>query len=311
MPATLTPVTVGINPGNQAAIVQNIAAKGLDEKYNIKIEISEFANPPASAQAVTQGTVDVGFGGLTTMMTNRANGADIIYIGVLTQLSGGVFVPAGSDITTMADLAGKRVGSFTALGGAVSSQVQAISAEGFGVDLLADLDGELHVAPDAAIVGLMDQGDLDAVIMGTDATAFLLFQPEKYTMILDMGPEFQRIFGIPAPYLGPVTLESYAVEHCGETRAFASAVRDSIADVLSDDSFWETYVTELGRPVEAASVYRDVYAKGLMTAEWGQDTVDAMIGLADTIRPYLDPATFPAETDPTLFSLDYMPFPAS
>ena len=67
----MTKVTLGVNPGAQDLVTAAIKDQGIDKKYNLDLEIKSFLNPPASATAVTQRSVDIGFGGTTSMAGAR------------------------------------------------------------------------------------------------------------------------------------------------------------------------------------------------------------------------------------------------
>ncbi|BDZ45054.1 ABC transporter substrate-binding protein [Naasia aerilata] len=305
MPSSMTTATVATNPGAQDLVIKHVKDGGFDTKYNLDLQVQAFQNPPATAQAIVQKAVNLGFGGLTTMVQARSTGADVIMIGALSTPGNGMFVKKDSPIKDIGDLKGKNVGSFTALNGAITSIMQAYAQSAYDFNMLKDVNGEVHVAPDAALLGLLDQGSLDAVILGVDATAVQKYEG-KYRQIVDLATDFPDEFGFQALYLGPVTTESYATEHCGEVRAYASAIRDAVLDIEKDPKIWETYAEAVGQPEAAAKSFQDLYGDSFVT-DWGKEQVDGMKKLVSTLTPYLDPA-FPKEVDPKLFSLDYPAF---
>lgn len=305
MPPELSSASVAVNPGSQQLVINHAKERGLDRKYNLDLQVKDFQNPPATAQAIVQKATDFGFGALTTMAQARATGADPIMIGALATPGSGVFVPKDSPARTVGDLAGKNVGSFTTPGGSISSLVQAHAKSAYGVDLLADVNGELRVAPEPALIALMDQGQLDGVILSIDGTAGQQFLGHK-RQILDLRTDFAEEFGFEPYYLGPVTTEEYAAEHCGEVRAYSSVIRDAIQDIQRDPSVWQRYVASIGQPPAAAATYQKLYAEDFVT-QWGPEQVDAMKRLLTTLTPFL-PENFPRDVDPGLFSLDYPAF---
>lgn len=305
MPSSMATATVATNPGAQDMVMKHVKAEGFDTKYNLDLQIQEFQNPPATAQAIVQKAVNFGFGGLTTMVQARDQGADVIMIGTLSTPNNGVFVREDSDIEDLDDLHGKKVGSFSGLNGAITSIMQAYAQSAYDLNMLEDVDGEVHVAPDAALVGLLDQGQLDAVILGVDATGVQQYLGD-YRQIVNLTTDFPDEFGFDALYLGPVTTEEYASAHCGEVRAYVSAIRDAILDIQQNPAVWDAYVEAIGQPADAAETFQNLYANGFRTA-WGEEQVDGMKQLVETLTPYLDP-TFPDEVDPGLFSLDYPAF---
>jgi ABC-type nitrate/sulfonate/bicarbonate transport system substrate-binding protein len=303
-PAQMTTATVATNPGAQDLVIKQVKAKGFDKKYNLDLDVKSFQNPPATAQAIVQKAVDLGFGGIPTMVQARANGADVIVIGALSTPGNGMFVKKDSPYQNIGDLKGKHVGSFSPLNGAVTSIMQAYAQTAYDFNMLKDVSGEVHVAPDAALLGLLDQGQLDAVILGVDATAVQRAAGE-YRQIVNLQEDFKKQFGYDALYLGPVTTEGYAKEHCGVVRAYVSALRDAVADIQSSTDVWQTYAKNVGQP-DAASAFQDLYSHAFVT-DWGAAQAEGMTKMIKGLSPYLDPS-FPKEVDPALFSLDYPAF---
>lgn len=304
MPSEMTTATIAINPGSQDLVIKQVKAKEFDKKYNLDLDVKSFQNPPATAQAIIQKAVDLGFGGIPTMVQARANGSDVIVIGALSTPGNGMFVKEDSSYENIGDLKGERVGSFSPLNGAITSIMQSYAQTAYDFNMLEDVEGEVHVAPDAALLGLLDQGQLDAVILGVDATAVQRANG-TYRQIVNLQEDFNEQFGFDALYLGPVTTEEYAKEHCGVVRAYVSALRDAVADIQASPDVWETYAEKVKQP-DAASSFQELYGHAFIT-EWGPDQVEGMKEMIASLTPYLDPS-FPKEVDPTLFSLDYPAF---
>lgn len=303
-PAKMTTATVATNPGAQDLVIKTVKAQGFDKKYNLNLDVKSFLNPPATAQAITQHAVDFGFGGLTTMVQARSGGNDVVIIGALSTPGSGVFVRKDSSIHNVGDLKGKKVGSFTQPNGAVSSLLQVYAQKKYNLDLLHQVDGQIHVAPEATLEGLLDQGELDAIYLSVDGTALAQFQG-KYREIVNLGTAFKKEVGYDALYLGPVTTDSYASKNCGEVRAYVSSIDDAIKYIQTNKSVWKTYAQSLGHP-EAAAAYQKLYSDSFVTS-WTQQQVDDMKKLVKDSVPYLDPS-FPKTIPAGLFSLDYPAF---
>ncbi|TNC25730.1 ABC transporter substrate-binding protein [Amycolatopsis alkalitolerans] len=302
--AQLTKATVATNPGAQDLVVKTAKAQGIDKKYNLDLDVKSFLNPPATAQAITQHAVDFGFGGLTTMVQARSRGSDVLMIGALSKPGSGVFVPKDSPIRNMGDLKGKRVGSFTAPNGAVTSLLQVYAQKKYNLDLLNGLDGKIHVAPEATLFGLMDKGELDAIYLSVDGTALSQFQG-KYREIVDLSTDFKTEMGYDPLYLGPVTTEKYAKQNCSAVRAYVSTLADSIKYIQTNSAVWQSYAASVGHP-EAVAAYQKLYSGSFVT-QWSQQQVDDMKRLITDSIPYLDSA-FPKKIPDGLFSLDYPAF---
>jgi ABC-type nitrate/sulfonate/bicarbonate transport system substrate-binding protein len=301
-----TSATVATNPGAQDLVIKTVKAQGLDKKYGLDLNVKSFLNPPATAQAITQHAVDLGFGGLTTMVQARAGGSDVMMIGALSTPGSGVFVPKDSSVQTLGDLKGKRVGSFTQPNGAVSSLLQVYAQKKFGFDLQNQVNGKLHVAPEATLRGLMDKGELDAIYLSVDGTALAQYDG-KYREIVNLATAFKEQMGYDPLYLGPVTTERYASKNCPAVRAYVSAIDDAIKYIQTNSSVWQTYAQSLGHP-EAASAYQKLYSDSFVT-EWTQKQVDDMKKLITDSVPFLG-QSFPKSIPDGLFTLNYPVFGA-
>jgi NitT/TauT family transport system substrate-binding protein len=288
----------------QDFVIKHVKSEGLDKKYNLDLNVHSFQNPTATAPAIVQKAVDLGFGGLPTMVQARSTGSDVIVIGALAVANNGVFVTKDSPYQDLQDLKGKDIGSFSPTNGAIGSIVQAYTEKAYGFNLFAEAKGKVHVAPDAALLGLMDNDQLDVAVLGADGSA-LQRAAGNYRMIADLGVDFPKEFGFDAVYLAPVTTQEYAEAHCGAVRSFTSALHDALVDITSNPKVWDDYAEAVGQP-DKGNAFQTAYSNSLLT-EYGPDQVEGMKKLMVAITPYLD-ANFPKDVDPDLFSLDYLPF---
>ncbi len=301
----LTKVSLGVNPGAQDLVTQAIKEQEFDKKYNIDLDIKSFENPPASAQAVTQKAVDIGFGGVTTMAQARSKGLDVFLFGALASPSNGVFVQKDSDIEDIGDLEGARFGSFSANNSATFVVLSAIASEGFGMDKLEDELASLAVAPDAAISGLLGQGELDAVLLGSTATVVTQLEG-KYRQIGDLSSEYIEATGIAPVHLGIVSTDSYAADHCSELVAFSNAMRDGVEYVQADDEAWERYAETLDlTDPKAPKALQDLLGANFRT-EWDEKQVEGITKMLESFIPILGEEDFIPEVPDGLFRLEFV-----
>ena len=301
----MTKVTLGVNPGAQDLVTAAIKDQGIDKKYNLDLEIKSFLNPPASATAVTQRSVDIGFGGTTSMAVARSQGSDVFLFGALASPSNGVFVPKDSAIKNIGDLKGKRLGSFSANNSATFAVLSAIANESFKIPKLEDAAASLTVAPDAAVLGLMDQGELDAVLTGSTATVVTQLSG-KYKQIGDLSTEYIKATGTIPVHLALASTETYAADHCSELVAFSNAMRDGVEYVQSDDKAWDKYAESLKlTDPKAPKALQKLLGPNFRT-DWDQKQVDGMVKLIESLIPILGADDFVKESPKGLFSLDYV-----
>lgn len=302
----MTKVTLGVNPGAQDLVTSAIKEQGIDKKYNLDLEIKSFLNPPASATAVTQKAVDIGFGGTTSMAQARDKGSDVILFGALASPSNGVFVPIDSDLDNIGDLVGKRLGSFSANNSSTFAVLSAIAYESFDVPKLEDAVASLTTAPDAAVLGLMDQGELDAVLLGSTATVVTELTGD-YKKIGDLSTQYIEATGNSPLHVTLASTESYAADHCSELVAFSTAMRDGVAYVQGDDEAWVRYAKDLKLDdPRAPKALQELLGANFRT-EWDQKTVDGTLALINSLVPILGAEDFVSESPEGLFRLTYAP----
>ena len=300
----LTKVSLGVNPGAQDLVTAAIKEQGIDKKYNLDLDIKSFLNPPASATALTQRAVDIGFGGTTSMAVARSQGSDVILFGALASPSNGVFVPKDSKIKNIGDLKGKRLGSFSANNSATFAVLSAIANKSFGIPKLEDAVASLNVAPDAAVLGLMDQGELDAVLLGSTATVVTQLTG-KYKQIGDLSTEYIKAMGTVPVHLTLATTETYAADHCSELVAFSNAMRDGVKYVQSDGKAWVNYAATLKlTDPKAPKALQALLGENFRT-DWDQKTVDGEVAMIESLIPILGAKEFVSKSPAGLFSLDY------
>ncbi len=301
----LTQVSVGVNPGAQDLVTQAMEREEFDKEYNLDVEITSFLNPPASAQAVTQKAVEIGFGGVTTMAQARNQGLDVFLFGALASPSNGVFVQKDSDIENIGDLAGKRVGSFSANNSATFAVLSAVASEKFGMEKLEDEVASLVTAPDAALSGLLGQGEVDAALFGSTATVVEQLRGE-FKKIGDLSTEYEEVMGVAPVHLALTTTDSYAADHCSELVAFSNAMRDAVAHVQADPNAWVEYAETLKlTDPDAPEALQEVLGTNFRT-KWDEAQVEGMTTMLETFIPILGAEDFIPEVPEGLFRSEFV-----
>jgi NitT/TauT family transport system substrate-binding protein len=299
----MTNVSLGINPGSQSLITTTMKDQGLDKKYNLNVEVKDFLNPPAAATAVTQKTVDIGYGGVTTMAIARAQGSDVVFFGpFITTPQDGVFVLKDSQVHSLADLKGKKIGSFSGTSSATTALLSAIAAKTYDMPKLGEISN-IVVAPAPALFGLLDKGNVDAVLtVDTDSVNADL--SGKYKKILDLSEGYKKAFGTNPMFVGLVSTDSYAKANCSTLKAFSKAQSDTVEYVKSHDSAWTDYAQQIKMTDPAAPKALQKLSSSFTTG-WDATQVKSVTGLLESMIPILGAKHFVSAVPQGLFSLDY------
>lgn len=111
-----TPVSVGVIPIVDTAPIYLGKEKGFFAEEGLDLDIQVTTGGAAAVPGVTSGSFDFAFGNLISVMVAKDKGLDLKFVtngasttGEEGKDFGGVVVPAGSDIKSAKDLAGKTV----------------------------------------------------------------------------------------------------------------------------------------------------------------------------------------------------------
>ncbi|GAA2105519.1 ABC transporter substrate-binding protein [Actinomadura alba] len=300
-----TTVSLGIQPGAQDLITFVMEREGYAAKHNLKLDIKKFQNPSALHTAIGEKVVNVGFGGLTAMAVARSHRRGTMIFNILTGPSNIVFAPKASSLQTFADLKGRKLGAFGGRGSATFGIQSVVAKEVYGIgDMGKDMD--ILDAPDSALMGLMDQGKVDAALLGTTATVQALLSG-KYKVLSDMSADYEKKFGRPPGHVTVASNDEYAEKNCEVLRAFSGALADALKFIQGDEDVWATYAQQIKiTDPKAAQMLKDRVGSRYIT-KWDQAQVDAETQLIQRLIGVLGKDAFVAETPKGLFRLDLQP----
>jgi ABC-type nitrate/sulfonate/bicarbonate transport system substrate-binding protein len=296
---------LGVNPGAQDLVTFVMQEQGFAERYNLRLEVNSFQNPAALHAAIGQKAVDVGFGGLTAMATARQQGRGTMIFDVLTSPSNVVVTRNDSDLQTLADLRGRKLGAFGGRSSATFAITSVVAREKYGIENLEN-DVQIIEGPDAAVLGLLDEGNIDAALIGTTATVQALLS-DKYRVLSDISEDYQSQFGNLPGHVLAATTDDYAESHCGVLNAFSAALDDTVAYIQTDQNVWADYARqiELSDPRAPQTLQERVASRYI--SDWNQEQADAEAALIEQLIPVLGAENFVPAVPDGLFRTDLRP----
>ena len=232
----------------QSAIERRLALRGIDVKW------IEFTSGPPMLEAMNAGSLDIGAVGDTPPIFAQAAGAAVVYIAGQPITNGqGILVKTDSDIRTVADLKGKRIG-FTK--GSSAHNVTVIALEKAGL-AYSDITPAYLSPPDAAAA--FTRGSIDAwaiwdpyFAIGEKHGGRVLVQAGElaktnsfYIGNRDFAARYPQVLGEAVGALADVAL-------------WAEAHRDQVAKALAD-------VTGVELDIQTVAANRASFAIGKMT----------------------------------------------
>jgi sulfonate transport system substrate-binding protein len=232
----------------QGVLERKLAAREVEVKW------IEFSSGPPMLEAMNVGSVDVGQVGDTPPIFAQAAGAAIVYVAGQPITNGqGILVRQGSDIRTLTDLKGKRVG-FTQ--GSSAHNVTVIALEKAGLTY-RDIVPVYLSPPDAAAAFV--RGGIDAwaiwdpyFAIGEKHGGQILVEASQIgkTNSFYIG---NRVFAARYPDVLREVVDSLA-----QTAVWAEANRDKVAKSLAD-------VTGVDLEIETIAAGRSSFAIGRIT----------------------------------------------
>jgi ABC-type nitrate/sulfonate/bicarbonate transport system substrate-binding protein len=293
---------LGVNPGAQDLVTFVMQEQGFAEKHKLRLEVSSFQNPAALHAAIGQQAVDVGFGGLTAMATARQQARGTMIFDVLTSPSNIVVTRNDSDLRSFSDLRGRKLGAFGGRASATFAITAVVAKEKYGIESL-ERDVDVVEGPDAAVLGLLDEGNIDAALIGTTATVQALLSG-KYRVLSDISEDYQSTFGKLPGHVLAATTDDYAASHCGVLNAFSAALDDTVAFIQTDDAVWADYAKKIELTDPRAPQLLKERVASRYIADWNQEQADAEAALIERLIPVLGADNFVPAVPEGLFRTD-------
>ncbi|MEM7042076.1 MAG: ABC transporter substrate-binding protein [Pseudomonadota bacterium] len=206
----------------------------LDEERSFTLAVEGFAGGQATKVALQGDAVDGIVSDWFWVSRQRAEGENFVFIPYSSTV-GALMTPPGSDIQSLEDLKGKKIG---VAGGELDKSwlmVQAVAKERHGIDLASEVEPVFGAPP--LLNEKVETGELDAVLNYWHFCARL--EAKGYDRLLGVN-EAAKELGIAGdvPQLGYVFREDFANENADLIEAFADASRAAKA-LMQTDEEWE------------------------------------------------------------------------
>lgn len=214
--------------------LDHIRYAGLDQANGYRLELKPVANLPASRLAITSGSVDGAVADLLWAQSRYAAGTAYRYVPFSSQI-GDVVVAMDSDIESVADLAGRRIG---VAGGPDSKGWVLLQQVARQQDL--DLSGsvKLQFGAPPLLSQALKRGQVDAIVTYWHFAARLKGQG-GWRSAFRMEALLRRL-GLDAslPVLGYVFPQDWAEEHAGLVDGFARSVKEARQQLATEPDYW-------------------------------------------------------------------------
>lgn len=278
-----------------------IMDQGFDKKHGIAVEYRAYPTLDGLFTAIRGKDVDVGFGGWTAIAQFRGKGVPVTMIFPVGRgVTVDVIVPVSSPIKTIADLKGKKVGSFAGAAGTATVLFRVIASKFHGFD--PGKAGDLQFAGPGLLPALLDKGEIAAAVM-FDPLAAKLVASGKYRSIGNLADAYKAGTGDEFLWIGYSTNEDFMKAHPEALTKFTRAWLEALEYIKANPAVFDAYGKKYNLDAAAIALLRQRVIADYTTT-WNDQTLEAIrrfAKLANSVMGdgYLD--TVPAESFTTRF----------
>lgn len=275
--------------------VQAMKEQKLDRKYGLDVEYVRYPTLDGLFTAIRGKDVDVGFGGWTAFAQFRSQRVPVTAIySVGRGATLDVIVPNASPVKTLADLKGRKVGSYAGAAGTATILFRVITAKYYGFD--PGKTGHMQYAAPGLLTSLIDKGELDAALL-FDPLATKAVTSGKFRSISSLGDVYKQHTGEDFLWIVYGTNEDVIKRAPDALTNFNRAWIDAVKYVQTHPEIFRAFGKGLGFDTpEAVALLRERVLKDYIL-RWDQKFIDSLStfgkmanevmgkGFLDTIPP--------------------------
>jgi NitT/TauT family transport system substrate-binding protein len=251
---------VKVRIGDLAQSLNEIASRviidqGIDRKYGIAAEYRAYPTLDGLFTAIRGKDVDVGFAGWTAIAQFRSKGFPVTMIFPVGRgVTVDVIVPTASPVRSIADLKGKKVGSFAGAAGTATVLFRVITSKFHGFDPAKT--GDLQFAGPGLLPALLDKGEIEAAVM-FDPIAAKLEGSGKYRSIGNLADAYKVGTGDDFLWIGYATNDDFIRANPEALTNFTRAWLEALDYVKSHPEVFEAYGKKYGLEPAAITLLRE------------------------------------------------------
>ncbi len=278
----LKPVRIGVaTSGGTTLPALVISQRKLDEKHGLKIEWVRL-DQAALQKAFALRQFDVSFAEVASdLIRQRARGDKVksVYVGIMANVY--MLTKKDAPYKTIADLKGRKVGLYSLTSSSTAALVKVVR-EKWKLDLRKDF--ELVVAPPPVLAGLLQKGDLEAMI-NVDPLVLRLLESGNYRQILDADGEWQSLAGARLLVTTIAAWDDYAQKNPDEIRRLIRAYKEAVEIIARDPQVYVStgFIKTSGmkETPEVIKMFEERFSK-LYTGKWDQSLINSNRAVFET-----------------------------
>lgn len=258
-----------------------ISQHKLDEKHGLKIDWVRL-DQGALQKGFALRQFDVSFAQVASdLIRQRARGDKVksVYVGIMANVY--MLVKKESPYRTIADLKGRKVGLYSLTSSSTAALVK-VMRDKHKLELRKDF--ELVVAPPPVLAGLLQKGDLEAMI-NVDPLVLRLLESGAYRQILDADGEWQALAGSRLLVTTVAAWDDYAQKNPDEIRRLVRIYKEAVDIIARDPQIYVStgFIKASGLQETPAVVkmFEERFSK-LYTGRWDQALINSNRAVFET-----------------------------
>ncbi|MGH8764640.1 MAG: ABC transporter substrate-binding protein [Burkholderiales bacterium] len=251
-----------------------ISQQKFDEKYGLKIEWLRL-DQAALQKAFALHQFDVSFAEVASdLIRQRGRGDKVksVYAGIMANVY--AVTKKDAPYKNFGDLKGKKVGLYSLTSSSTAALVKVVR-EKYKLELRKDF--ELVVAPPPVLAGLLQKGDIEAMI-NVDPLVLRVLESGGYRQIMDLDGEWQALTGSRLLVTTIAIWEDYAQKNPDEIKRLVRAYRDAVDYIGKNPQAYVStgFIKNSGmkESPEVVKLFEERFSK-LYTGKWDQNLINA------------------------------------
>jgi NitT/TauT family transport system substrate-binding protein len=277
-------------PNNSVFVLNWMGANdaGIFKKHGIDLTVDPRPFAGFLAALPAKQTMATTYSGIDAVL-KMDQGVDMAVIGGGLTAFQDIIVRKDSPIKTVADLRGKRFGTWSTGAGAFKAARVAVM-DAAGIDLVKDTKLVQMAGP--ALFKLLERGDVDAMINISSFTIKAASEPDKFRTVFSANDYWKKKTGYPIIWAAPlVAWKSWVNENPTRAKNYSAAVAESFRWLRKPENF-DAAVKAHGKiagvttPDAIATYKRLLSQKKIFLAEWNQKVVDAQWAFLEKAKKF-------------------------
>ncbi len=302
--AALQKVTVVI-PAESVFVLNYMGAKdaGIFAKHGIDLDVDPRPFAGFLAGLPSKQCMSVTYSGIDAIQKIN-EGIDWAIIGGGLTVVQDVIVRKDAPYKTVADLKGKKFGTFSTGAGSFKA-ARAAMIDAFKLDIVKD--AQLQQVAGPALTKLLERGQLDAMINISSLNLAAEAQPDKFRVLFSPNDYWRQKTGYPIVWAAPlIAWKSWVDEDQKRAKNFAQAVAESFRWLRQPENLAAAVkahgeLAGVTKPEDEAEYKKWLTAKRMFMTTWDRKAVDAQWKFLDVCQRTGIITKVPAEDKYALF----------